>query len=54
MCQKQETKNFSDKMFNGSVGMLVSLLVKESRLPSEERDGILNIKKAKLTQKGGC
>lgn len=43
ICQKQETRNFLDKVFNGSMGMLVSTLVKESQLSDEEREELLKI-----------
>lgn len=43
VCQKQETKNFLEKVFNGSRGMLVSALVKESKLSREEREELLKI-----------
>ena len=43
VCQIQETKNLLDRVFNGSVGALVSTLVKESDLTEEERKDLLNI-----------
>ena len=43
VCQKQEARNFLDKVFNGSMGMLVSTLVKESQLSDEEREELLKI-----------
>lgn len=42
-CRKQETKNFLDRIFNGSVKMMVSNLVEDSSLSKEDVDELMSI-----------
>lgn len=53
VCQIQETKNLLDRVFNGSIGALVSTLVKESDLTQEDQEELMNIiSKMKIEEEG--
>lgn len=42
-CQLRETKNFLDRIYNGSVKMMVSNLVRDSRLSENDAEELLNL-----------
>lgn len=42
-CQLRETKNLLDRIYNGSVKMMVSNLVKDSRLSKDDAEELLNL-----------
>lgn len=53
VCQIQETRNLLDRVFNGSIGALVSTLVKESDLTQEDREELMSIiSKMKVEEEG--
>lgn len=53
VCQIQETRNLLDRVFNGSIGALVSTLVRESDLTQEDREELMNIiSKMKVEEEG--
>lgn len=43
ICKRNETKNFINKIYNGSVKMLMASLVSDSNLTKEEVDDLMNI-----------
>lgn len=42
-CQLQETKNFLDRIYNGSVKMMVSNLVKDSTLSKDDAQELMKL-----------
>ncbi len=42
-CQLQETKNFIDRIYNGSVKMMVSNLVKDSTLSKDDAQELMKL-----------
>lgn len=42
-CRRKETLNFLDRIYNGSVKMMVSNLVRDSKLSGEEIDELMSI-----------
>lgn len=43
VCKKEEVRNFMGKIFDGSVSMLVSALVKDSNITQKEYGELMNI-----------
>lgn len=42
-CKKKEVKSFLEKVFNGSAGMLISALTKDSELSEKEKEKLRDI-----------
>jgi BlaI family penicillinase repressor len=42
-CKTRETRNFLDRIYNGSVKMMVSNLVKDSRLSKSDAEELMNL-----------
>ena len=52
-CTRKETKHFLDRIYHGSVKMMISALVKDSSLNPQEMDDLMAIiEKIEKTEKG--